>query len=77
MDENNFIEPLTETETEDDVSNAEMPVGAREITSDYDPSDTDTRFGSLTSSVNDHVWEYGRLVWFGKESLLLHKSIAN
>lgn len=70
MDEYNFIEPLTETETEDDVSNAEMPVGAREITSDYDPSDADTRFGSLTSSVIGHIWEYGRLVDLVQEEIV-------
>ena len=32
----------------------------REVTSDYEPSLEGSVFGSLTSSVKDHVWEYGR-----------------
>lgn len=48
MEENGVIEPLPDEEF------------GREVTSDYDPSDTETTFGSLTSSVTGHVWEYGR-----------------
>jgi hypothetical protein len=51
MEEDGIIEPL-----EDDV----LPEAAREVTSDYDPSEEETTFGSLTSSVSGHVWEYGR-----------------
>ncbi|KAH6631588.1 S-adenosyl-L-methionine-dependent methyltransferase [Chaetomium tenue] len=51
MDEDGVIEPLVD----DDLVEA-----AREVTSDYDPSDGETTFGSLTSSVGEHVWEYGR-----------------
>ncbi|KAK4121743.1 S-adenosyl-L-methionine-dependent methyltransferase [Parathielavia appendiculata] len=51
MEEDGIIEPL-----EDD----DLPEAAREVTSDYDPSEEETTFGSLTSSVNGHVWEYGR-----------------
>jgi hypothetical protein len=53
MDEEGVIEPLTD----DDATDA-----AREVTSDYDPSEEDTTFGSLTSSIGEHVWEYGRYV---------------
>lgn len=52
MEENGIIEPLSEDE--------DVPQGGREVTSDYDPSEADTIFGSLTSSVGGHVWEYGR-----------------
>ena len=35
----------------------------REVTSDYEPSvDGGSIFGSVTSSVQDHVWEFGRSV---------------
>ncbi|KAL2177144.1 S-adenosyl-L-methionine-dependent methyltransferase [Thermothelomyces heterothallicus CBS 202.75] len=31
------------------------------VTSDYEPSEEETAtFGSVTSSINEHVWEYGR-----------------
>ncbi len=53
MEEHGIIEPLGD----DDV-----PEAAREVTSDYEPSDEETTFGSVTSSVGDHVWEYGRSV---------------
>jgi hypothetical protein len=53
MDEDGVIEPLTDDDTAD---------AAREVTSDYDPSEEDTTFGSLTSSIGEHVWEYGRYV---------------
>ena len=56
MEESGFIEPLEEDE---DVPEAEA---AREVTSDYDPTDDETAFGSVTSSVGGHVWEYGRYV---------------
>nr|CAF06071.1 conserved hypothetical protein [Neurospora crassa] len=45
------IEPLAE---------GEWQSGEDTATSDYDPSIAESRYGSLTSSVNDHVWEYGR-----------------
>ena len=51
MEENGTIEPLGD----DDLSE-----GAGETTSDYDESEGETTFGSLTSSVSGHVWEYGR-----------------
>ncbi|KAL2130621.1 hypothetical protein VTI74DRAFT_6148 [Chaetomium olivicolor] len=51
MEEHGTIEPLGDDE---------VPQGAREVTSDYDPSDAETTFGSLSSSVGGHVWEYGR-----------------
>lgn len=47
------IEPLAE---------GEWQSGEDTATSDYDPSIAESRYGSLTSSVNDHVWEYGRCV---------------
>ena len=56
MEESGFIEPLEEDE---DVPEAEAE---REVTSDYDPTDDETAFGSVTSSVGGHVWEYGRYV---------------
>ncbi|KAK0715679.1 S-adenosyl-L-methionine-dependent methyltransferase [Lasiosphaeris hirsuta] len=34
--------------------------GGREVTSDYEPSMDESAFGSLSSSIKDHVWEYGR-----------------
>lgn len=52
MEENYVIEPLEE---EDDPL-AVPPEG----TSDYGFSDGETTFGSVTSSVSGHVWEYGR-----------------
>lgn len=51
MEEDGIIEPL---------GDEDVPEGAREVTSDYDPSEEETTFGSLTSSVSGHVWEYGR-----------------
>lgn len=53
MEENGVIEALAD----DDLHEA-----GEDITSDYEPSEGGTTFGSLTSSVNDHVWEYGRCV---------------
>jgi hypothetical protein len=53
MEEHGIIEPL---------GDEDLPEGAREVTSDYDPSDEETTFGSVTSSVGGHVWEYGRCV---------------
>jgi hypothetical protein len=55
-EDDGVIEPLTDDD---------MPEGGGDVTSDYDPSDVETTFGSLTSSVNDHVWEYGRYVHSG------------
>ncbi|KAK4145804.1 S-adenosyl-L-methionine-dependent methyltransferase [Dichotomopilus funicola] len=49
MEENYIIEPLEEDD--------ELVAGG---TSDYASSDGETTFGSLTSSVSGHVWEYGR-----------------
>ncbi|KAK4241939.1 S-adenosyl-L-methionine-dependent methyltransferase [Achaetomium macrosporum] len=51
MEEDGIIEPL---------GDEELPEAGREVTSDYDPSEEETTFGSLTSSVSGHVWEYGR-----------------
>jgi hypothetical protein len=51
MEEDGIIEPLGDDD---------LPEAAREVTSDYDPSEEETTFGSLTSSVSGHVWEYGR-----------------
>ncbi|KAL2267455.1 hypothetical protein VTJ83DRAFT_4732 [Remersonia thermophila] len=48
MEENHLIEALTDEEMQN------------EATSDYDPGDEESRFGSVTSSVRGHVWEYGR-----------------
>ncbi|KAJ4407641.1 hypothetical protein N0V85_004347 [Neurospora sp. IMI 360204] len=45
------IEPLAE---------GEWQSGEDTATSDYEPSIAESRYGSLTSSVNDHIWEYGR-----------------
>ncbi|KAK3991297.1 S-adenosyl-L-methionine-dependent methyltransferase [Cladorrhinum sp. PSN332] len=50
MEENGIIEALP-----DDASEH-----WDEGTSDYDPSVAETTFGSLTSSVTGHIWEYGR-----------------
>lgn len=62
MEENGIIEPL---EDED------LPEAGHDVTSDYDPSEEETTFGSVTSSVGGHVWEYGR--WVTKAAL--HPSI--
>ncbi|KAH6856815.1 S-adenosyl-L-methionine-dependent methyltransferase [Chaetomium sp. MPI-CAGE-AT-0009] len=51
MEEDGIIEPLTDDD---------LPQADGDVTSDYDPSDGETTFGSLTSSVGGHVWEYGR-----------------
>ena len=53
--QNNVIEALT-----DDSDDPNIPDGARDVTSDYEDSQTESVFGSLTSSINEHVWEYGR-----------------
>lgn len=53
--QNNVIEPLT-----DDSDDPSIPDGARDMMSDYEESETESAFGSLTSSINEHVWEYGR-----------------
>ncbi|GAB1318739.1 S-adenosyl-L-methionine-dependent methyltransferase [Madurella fahalii] len=50
MEEHVIIEPLTDEDSET----------GREETSDYEPSEPESTFCSLTSSVSDHVWEYGR-----------------
>jgi hypothetical protein len=44
MDHDGFIEPL----------------GDQDISSDYDPSIDASELCSITSSINNHVWEYGR-----------------
>ena len=54
MEESGFIEPLDDEDVPDDNNDT------REVTSDYDPTDEETPFGSVTSSVGGHVWEYGR-----------------
>lgn len=53
MEEHGVIEPL---------GDEDLPGDVRDVTSDYDPSDEETTFGSVTSSVGGHVWEYGRCV---------------
>ncbi|KAK3318288.1 S-adenosyl-L-methionine-dependent methyltransferase [Apodospora peruviana] len=53
MDNHEIIEPLTDP---DDP----LPDASREVTSDYEGSLMESAFGSVTSSVNEHVWEYGR-----------------
>jgi hypothetical protein len=55
MEESGFIEPLGDDDPPEEED-------AREVTSDYDPTDEETPFGSVTSSVGGHVWEYGRYV---------------
>lgn len=52
MEESGIIEPLPD----------DAPELMDEGTSDYDPSLAETQFGSLTSSVTSHIWEYGRCV---------------
>lgn len=51
MEENDTIEPLREGDLFEET---------RGVTSDFEPSEEESTFGSVTSSVNDHVWEYGR-----------------
>lgn len=51
MEETGFIEPL---------GDEDLPEAAHDVTSDYDPADGETTFGSVTSSVGGHIWEYGR-----------------
>lgn len=51
MEEHGIIEALED---------GELPEEGHEATSDYDPSEGETTFGSVTSSVSGHVWEYGR-----------------
>jgi len=50
MEEHGWIEPLPDDEMD----------AHHEITSDYEPSLDESVFGSLTSTINEHVWEYGR-----------------
>ncbi|KAH8889718.1 S-adenosyl-L-methionine-dependent methyltransferase [Thozetella sp. PMI_491] len=49
MEEDGVIEPLSETASE-----------IAETTSDYEPSISESMFRSLTSSIQEHVYEYGR-----------------
>ncbi|KAK3944876.1 S-adenosyl-L-methionine-dependent methyltransferase [Diplogelasinospora grovesii] len=51
MEESGIIEPIPDED---------LPDADQEVTSDYEPSLNGSTFGSLTSSVTDHVWEYGR-----------------
>lgn len=53
-----MIEPLTD----DPDDPWDGPDGTREAGagSDYEESMTASVFGSVTSSINEHVWEYGR-----------------
>ncbi|KAM7203807.1 S-adenosyl-L-methionine-dependent methyltransferase [Naviculisporaceae sp. PSN 640] len=53
---NNVIEPLTDDP--DDPSDG--PNEARTAGSDYEESMAGSVFGSVTSSIAEHVWEYGR-----------------
>lgn len=52
--QNNVIEALTDDS--DDAAADDV----RDVMSDYEESQTESVFGSLTSSINEHVWEYGR-----------------
>lgn len=56
MENNSTIEPLPD---DDDDSSRDTMTAA---TSDYDPSIAASSFCSVSSSVNGHVWEYGRYV---------------
>ncbi|KXX78888.1 Malonyl-[acyl-carrier protein] O-methyltransferase [Madurella mycetomatis] len=58
MEEHVIIEALTDEDSEPNREPSRDP--SRDVTSDYEPSELESKFGSLTSSVNDHVWEYGR-----------------
>jgi hypothetical protein len=49
MEEDGIIEPLSG----DSADNSE-------VSSDYDPSLSEQAIRSLTSTINDHVYEYGR-----------------
>lgn len=42
------------------MADDDPPAQAREVTSDYEASEDGSVFGSLSSSVKAHVWEYGR-----------------
>ncbi|KAK3368918.1 S-adenosyl-L-methionine-dependent methyltransferase [Lasiosphaeria ovina] len=44
----------------DGASQDGLPPEQREVTSDYEPSLAESTFGSISSSVNEHIWEYGR-----------------
>ncbi|KAH8912639.1 S-adenosyl-L-methionine-dependent methyltransferase [Coniochaeta sp. PMI_546] len=54
MENSSIIEPLPDDD--DDASQNTMTAA----TSDYDPSIAASSFCSVSSSVNGHVWEYGR-----------------
>jgi hypothetical protein len=56
MENSSTIEPLPDDA--DDTSHNTMTAA----TSDYDPSIAPSSFCSVSSSVNGHVWEYGRYV---------------
>jgi hypothetical protein len=58
MEESGFIEPLSDEDLLTDEDLAEQG----DATSDYEPSEAESTFGSLTESVTEHVWEYGRCV---------------
>ncbi|KAK4213791.1 S-adenosyl-L-methionine-dependent methyltransferase [Rhypophila decipiens] len=53
---NNVIEPLTD----DPDDPWDEPDGPRDAGSDYAESAAGSMFGSVTSSIHEHVWEYGR-----------------
>jgi len=56
MENSSSIEPLPD---DDDAASQDTMTAA---TSDYDPSIAASSFCSVSSSVNGHVWEYGRCV---------------
>jgi hypothetical protein len=57
MENHSTIEPQPDDD-DDDASQNIMTAA----TSDYDPSIAASSFCSVSSSVNGHVWEYGRRV---------------
>lgn len=55
--------PIEESDMAEDHGNDNRREEAGGATSDFEPSSEDTStFGSVTSSINEHVWEYGRYV---------------
>ncbi|KAL2120411.1 hypothetical protein VTJ04DRAFT_4438 [Mycothermus thermophilus] len=63
MEESIPIEPLTDDDDDVLLADNDNDGGSssrHDTTSDYDSGEEETRFGSVTSSVGGHVWEYGR-----------------
>lgn len=59
MENGSTVGPLPDDDDDDNISQDAMTAAA---TSDYDPSISPLSFCSVSSSVNGHVWEYGRYV---------------